>query len=54
MVPEEIVAPTISEVFASGMSTLKMIVGIEAPIDWAASMTPGSTSSSELSIMRAT
>ena len=42
------------EVFASGMITLKMISGIEAPMDCAASMTPGSTSSSELSIMRAT
>ena len=36
------------------MSTLKIIVGMLAPIDCAASMTPGSTSSKEDSIIRAT
>ena len=54
IVPQEMVAPTISEVLASGISTLKMIVGMFAPIDCAASITPGSTSSREDSIMRAT
>ena len=48
------VAPSSSEGFASGSSTLHTICSVEAPIDCAASTTPASTSLTELSTMRAT
>ena len=38
------VHPTINDVFASGIRTLRIIVFVEAPILRAASITPGSTS----------
>ena len=39
---------------ASGSSTLTMICQVEAPMDWAASTTPPSTSSREASMSLAT
>ncbi len=47
------VTPRTMECRASGISTFQMIWKGEAPTDWAASMTPGSTSSSEDSMIRA-
>ena len=54
MVPITIVQPTSKDVFASGRRTFKIIVFVEAPILKAASITPGSTSNNEDSIIRAT
>ena len=46
--------PLMSEGVASGSSTLVMICQVEAPMLWAASTTPLSTSSREDSMRRAT
>ena len=53
MVPKAIVTPTIKDVLASTKSTLPIIVNVPAPILWAASITPLSTSFSADSIILA-
>ena len=45
--------PRIKEGFASGRYTFQTIWRVEAPMDWAASTTPASTSFREVSTIRA-
>ena len=54
MVVMAMALPTIREGFASGRTTLVMICILEEPMDWAASITPLSTSRREDSTIRAT
>ena len=54
MVTMEMTAPFIREGLDSGSSTLLTIWKLVQPMDWAASMTPASTSFREDSTIRAT
>ena len=45
--------PRIREGFASGRYTFQTVWSVEAPMDWAASTTPASTSLREVSTIRA-
>ena len=53
MVTREMAPPRISEGLASGRYTFQTIWKVEAPMDWAASTTPASTSLREVSTIRA-
>ena len=53
MVTMEMAPPSTKEGFASGRYTFQTIWNVEAPMDWAASTTPASTSFREVSTIRA-